>query len=293
MALPVDVTDPGLVNVESQAYPFPPGGFQNLPPNFGRLLQASLFAAPIVPPSIQAGLIPSAITVGDQPFVSLPLSQGAAALTPAEIDLEAQNLIRQPVHDFIVTDVGNFDLTQANSNIRLTVTSVVDADTGGAVGANTTRIRIFVSGAILTDLGLSILFRQVIFIGNTSPLIAGRPRTINAYGANSIIVDRTQFGTTLSTIQPAVGDLMDLNIDREGSEVVFDVFASPANVFIDPSPPIAQTASAPQMGYQGNVFIPQTGSSFVGAGINGPSFQGTFEVANQTYGNGLPGNIFP
>lgn len=516
MALPQNITDPGSVNVADQAYPFPPGGHQALPPNFGRLLQASLFASPIVPPSIQAGQIPTFVPVERQvytppsfvmgtpapseeviplqithlgidgdgapampftftggprvlqpgvlllltvnmdialesygigisggliwdevtsttiavgprfrrmtvyramvntptsyqivinssnPLVSLLMSleivlgasrsgiNGSGAIAQkttatgtassntltlgsslgslnkgiftalqftytagdnvssvssgysvglsydigaivgrtawkidpgspsvtwtlpssrqfmtAEVEIKSaaydvaveQNTVIFPVRDYVVTDVANFELTQANSNITLTVTSVIDADTGIAPTSATTRYRIYVSGAVLTDLGLSITGRQVIFSGNTSAGVADYVRNIIAFNANSIIVLVTEFGEAFSptaTVTPTAGDTMTLDIERRGSEVVFDTLPITANVVIDSPPAAAVTEEALSTGFQGN-YLAGSGvvAPFIGAGLNGPHFQGTVEVANQTYGRGLPGNIFP
>src|SRR3989304_7718237 len=91
MALPVDITDPNMVNVEDQAYPPIPPTFQALPPNLGDLLSASLFAGPIPGQPPQALPLSVEVDVASQPALPPSFSQGFA--TPVEVEVEGQDEI--------------------------------------------------------------------------------------------------------------------------------------------------------------------------------------------------------
>lgn len=299
MALPIDVTDPGLINVEDQAFPPVPGDNQALPFNLGDLLSASLFAAPPPQNPAQSGTIPSAANVNNQAFVPASLSLGAATPATPNIDVKTQNSVQPNPGDFTVSPVGNFQTNIPGSQITLTETAIVDADTGVAPGASTLRYRIFVSGAVLTSLGLSIAGRQVIFTGNVTAGIAGFSRNIIAFTFNSIIVLVTELGTAFNPLgpTPAVGDSMTLVTDRQGSEVIFDLVMAPVDVFLLTSTP-AVTAPAVQSfpttrqadaGVSSGVVIP-----FVGTGVQVPPLLiNPVDVAAQSVvGAGLPQNVF-
>jgi len=376
----VDIVDPGLINIEEQAYPPPlPGvSFELTPLQLAELLSASLFTTPRPQNDVTSSLFPtpSEVVVGDQVFTLPPLSLGADTPIPVEVDVSLQNLVDgRFLEEWIVTtEAGNFRINEtenADEDPEFTVTSVLDADTGGAVTLSTTRFRIFVTPANLTSFGLSLLFREAEFFGEPIAITAmvaatpisvttttphgfstgafvtlddivgtiadgtgslngrtfqitvtgattftldntigvgayvsggtvisandGATKTIEFFDANYVVVSRTEQTESgaMSIEVPAAGDKFLVDVERRGSEAVYDTGPPTLDVFISPPPPLAEQSEAPLLGFQGNI----TGSSgvinpFIGAGLPAPPFIGTFQVESQTFGMGLPANVF-
>lgn len=301
MALPQNVVDPGLVNIEDQAYPRPLDPSQSLVRQLNELISASAYAPPI--PRNPAQAIPDSLLVNvlDQPFVPPSFSQGSAVPFFTPVNVGAQNINRGNVRDFIVTESGNFQTSSEYSAATLTVVSLTDADTGGATSSTTTRYRIVVSGVDLTSIGFSIAGREVVFSGNVTAAIQDFVRTIVAFNANSIIVAVTQFGESFNPnpgappVTPQAGDTMELDLNRNGDQAIFDQTTAETNVYLwQLPPPAAPTVNAQAFTSVGN-FLAGNGvvEPFIGAGTQAPRLIGTFEVANQSViGTGLPANVF-
>ncbi len=293
----IDVFDPGLINIEDQGYPPPLPDAQALPVNLGDLIPGFEFAPPIVPAGSQANPTPTNTDVAQQMGVPLSLSMGVATPATPNIDVGAQNDVRLPVADITVTESGNFQTNETNSFITLTVSAVVDADTGGAPTGSTTRYRVTIAPAVLASLGLSISGRQVVFSGNVTAAITGFVRTVSAFGSNSLIMLVTEYGQSFNTTTPTpqVGDTMIIPTDRQGAQTIYDFQASPLNVYLTQlPPPIAQTLPALPGSFSGN-FLPGNGviNPYLGSGVLAPPFIGNFQIANQTYSQGQPTDVYP
>ena len=290
-----------MVNIENQAYPRPLDPSQSLIQQLNVLIAGDAYAPPIVRNPAQA--IPDSLiaNIFEQPFTPPSFSSGDATPFYSNVNVGSQNLRSGDVRDFLVTESGNFQTSVEYSAATLTVVSLTDADTGGATTSTTTRYRIVVSGLDLTSIGFSIAGREVVFKGNVTAGIVDYVRTIVAFNANSIVVAVTQFGQSFNPnpaappVTPQAGDQMEVDLNRNGSEVTYDQFSPETNVYLwTLPPPAAPTVSAEIVSFSGN-FLAGNGvvDPFVGSGVQVPRLVGTYEVANQIpLGNGLPANVF-
>lgn len=240
---PANVYDPGLVNIENQAYPRPTNLAQALAINLGNLIQASQFWPNGVPVTSQALPKPVEVTVASQDFPDVSLSLGVAIPATPTTNVSVQNVIRQPVADYIVTESGVF---QTNPSVPTTVSRTIAA--GGVssfqvtspIGTTTYYVITFVAGTNLMDFGVDLTGTEALF-PNSAP--ANNPQDIPAglitkFAQNQIVVD----GTDLSPA-PAAGNTVTLDVSRHGDEVIFDLFPSDVNVNIGAlvAPPVATT----------------------------------------------------
>ena len=302
MALPENIVDPGMVNIEDQAYPRPLDPDQALIRQLNELIAGDAYAPPIVRNLGQA--IPDSLNVNvlEQAFLNPSLSRGEAVPFFSNVNIGSQGLNRGDVRDFTVTESGNFQTSVEYSAVALTVVSLTDADTGGATSSTTTRYRVVVSGLDLTAIGFSIAGREVVFKGNVTAGIIDYVRTIAAFNANSIVIPVTQNGRSFNPdpgappVTPQAGDQMELDLNRNGSEVIYDQVLPEISVNLWAQAPlgVVPTVAAEIVSFSGN-FLAGNGvvEPFVGSGVQVPRLVGTFEVANQVViGNGLPANVF-
>lgn len=237
----IDIVDPGMVNIEEQAYPRPLDLAQALARNLGALISGGAFVANPPPPGFQAGNRPTEVFVAGQPFVQPSLSLGTALPTIPEFDI-ADQAVLQPVAEFIVTESGSFEFNRrVPTSVSQTITAVQTILAPGPTGANITFYLITFGVAVnLMDYGVDLVNTEALFPNSAPPLApedvpAG---IITKFTNRQIMVD----GTDLTADAPQVGDIVRLDITRHGADVVFDLFAPDANVFIDS----VQSASAAQ-----------------------------------------------
>lgn len=234
-----NVYDPGLVNVEAQAYPAPVDLAQALTLNLARLTAGSLFAPPAVPPGNQAGPQFLPVAVADQSFILPSLALGVPFFDPPEVDVGAQNLIRQPVAEFIVTESGNFQFNrsvpQSVSFPIATISSFQSQPVGGIV--TTFYVITFAVGVNLMDFGVELTGTEAAFPNSAPTRDPGDIPTgpITKFTNRQIVVD----GTDLVPA-PVVGNTVVIDVSRHGDEAVFDLFPNDRDVTID----AVQSASA-------------------------------------------------
>jgi len=182
-----DVTDPGLVNVENQAYPAVLDVPHTLvPADFGELLAASLFAPnPALGVPATTFPTPSRVDVANQPPAVVPFG-GFAIPKPTEVNVALQDLVGVDVDEFVVCELDeNIQTNETPETIvEFTVLSVADAETFGPVVTPGTRlVRLTVSPS-LSPFGVSFLLKQGEFdiapraitgASNTAPIIINAP----------------------------------------------------------------------------------------------------------------------
>ena len=211
MALPLTVLDPGVINVESQAYP-----------------------RPLDPP--QALRPPTEVQVGALVLPQLPPlgpGSGSAAVAAADSINVSLQAVRQPVSEFIVTQSGNFQTNATNANnVRRTIRpngGLPSPDVVTTVVNGQTQFQVFfLAGTNLFDFGVSLVGTEARF-PNSAP--ARAPENVPTglvlmFSTNWILVDGTDFTST----PPAAGNVVDLDVGREAFEPIFDQVLSPLNV---------------------------------------------------------------
>jgi hypothetical protein len=227
----IDIVDPGMVNVEEQAYPRPLDLAQALALNLGRLIQASQYW-PNGPPGVhQDNATPTEVFVESQPFISPSLSLGVATPDTPTTDVADQNIVHQPVVDYIVTESGSFNTNPAvPTTVRRTIASVTSFAVSGAVSTTTFYVITFTAGTNLMDFGVDLVGTEALFPDSAPAL---NPQDVPAglvtkFSLNQLVVD----GTDLSPA-PVAGDVVDLDVSRHGDEAVFELYANDVNVVID------------------------------------------------------------
>lgn len=294
--IPINVTDPGVVNVEDQAYPNPPGTSQSLPTP--SLAFASDFAAPLIPGGSQALPRPTEVNVSQFPALQPSFSRGSAAPEFPTHDITFQNLQRFNPAEYLVTESGSFQTNNTLGDlVQFLSTFVVVADSG----LPTETYQIFLGPAPgagpvnLGNYGLD-LTNLIVSFPNQAPARAPEnvpQRAIISWSKNWILVSRYDaFGNSLAN--PGAASGIGIAILRDGASVINDIGILEVDVLILPPPPIAVTTPAPNQRFLGNL-SPADGVvvPFVGSGVRTPPFLGTFEVENQVPpGNGLPVNVF-
>lgn len=264
-----NVFDPGVVNIEAQAYPAPVDLAQALVRNLAALTPGLLFAPPLPPPDSQAIPRPLPVPVADQSFILPPLSLGVAVVDPPEVDVGTQNLIRQPVAEFVVTESGNFQFNRSvPQSVSFTI-AAISSFTSQPVGGIVTTFYVitFAVGVNLMDFGVELTGTEASFPNSAPALNPDDVPTgiITKFTNRQIVVD----GTDLVPA-PVVGNTVVIDVSRHGDEVVFDIFSPDANVTIDAvqsaSAAVTQTADArPEI----DVF-PDGINTFIGSGVRIP-----------------------
>jgi hypothetical protein len=288
------VTNPGVVNVADEAYPFPPGGSQGLPVPSSVSVAAGAF--PAVPGGSQGLPVPSFTEVETVPFKPPSFSLGAATPATPTTDVGTQSLAKPNPDEWLVTESGNFKTNNTADDLQSFVQlSIVTIDSG----LPTEMFQIFFTAPVnLFSFGLDLTGMIAFFPTSAKPKspenVPSRP--IINYSTNWILVANVdQFGNALDAITaPTNGGTVQIAISREGPDVIVQGVNTPTNVTIAPAPPVAQTVPAQGLPSLGNlqandgVVVP-----FVGSGVQLPPLLGTFEVENQVpIGTGLPANVF-
>jgi hypothetical protein len=294
----MDIVDPGMVNVEDQAYPRPLDPDQQQPRNMGNLSPGSFFPAAPQAPDFQDGNVPVEVFVAASPFILPPLSQGVAVPEFPEIDVATQG-IQQPVVDVVVTEAGSFEInppTQASiSRTILAVTSFVVATPGGNI---TYYILTFAAPINLMDFGIDFGGTTALF-PNSAP--ADEPQQVPAalitsFASRQLVV----VGTNLLSVPPVGGNTVVLDISRHGNGRIFELVEPDLNIFIDSvqSAFAAETVVAQSFteidAFPGGTLLP-----FIGSGVRIPPLlyldlrETAFFPADRTNrGPGLPANVF-
>jgi hypothetical protein len=298
-----DVTNPGLIIVADEAYPPPLPSRARLPQNLGVLIAVADEAALAVPNGVASGPAEVEVDVASQNFILPSFNSGASAPTPADVNVDSTPLGIAASTEYVVTEAGNFPtngpgLTQT---VNATISAIVDADTGGAVGGGTTRYKITLS-ASLVPYGISFLGREVKVVASVTAGNVNQTRTISYWSVNVIYISKSEtdpdtnvtqtFGTDL-----AVGATLQFNVVRDGFEAVSTQLGQTSNVVLAGLPPLGvpEEVDFDNQGPVRNVFVAQSIRGlyfFEGSGVAAPPFQGDSNVATQTFGLGLPANVF-
>ncbi len=287
----IEVTNPGLVEVENQGWPIVRPGAQALPPNLGQLLAASLLSIPGVAPSIQALPVAANVNVGAQAGILPSFSLGSAIPTPSNSYPNQQNLGTNAA-EFIVAGSRSIQTNNGTADTAgFVVLSALDAATGAAPGATTSFIKVTTTTSTLLSFGVSLQGQDVDFLTGNA---AGQSRVIQSVTANSFVIAVVEDGDSLydSGSLVAMNDTLEIYVGREGFEAVFATFNTPLNVFLNPAPPVAATTVAASRTSLGNV-TPTSGvvSAYIGSGTQVIGQSVFVEVENQVYGYGLPSNV--
>lgn len=260
------------VNVADQAYPPPPGDFQDIP-------------------------IPLPVLVADQGYTPANPSSGEGVQTGPSVNIENADDTIQLVEqeEVIVTDAGNFKTNPVPSNFQtFTVTAAVDAETGGALNPLTKTMKITLAES-LVPFGVDFAGREAEAVQAASPGVQGQTRIISFMNVNVIYCNYREDGTLSGpTFDLAANDVLKMEIGRIGFEVVTQQTGIPTNRDVQTSTgPIEQLDPSVFIGaFVGN-FFPDTAPTFIGSGLRAPPFIGTFEVEDQPVpGLGLPANVF-
>jgi len=280
-----DIVDPGLTNIEEQAYPRPLDPAQALAQQLARLLDASLFAPNGPPPLLQAGPIPSFQQVESQAARPPSFSLGVAAVVPPTFDAGAFAIPR-PAAEVIVTPVGNFQTNITPSDVvSFTIASVVTIN--GTLAPRRFFQLFFPAGTNLFSLGIDLFGRNV-FLPSQAPALDPQDvptRIIVNYSTNFIIVAETETddagNSTVLPSAPIAGQIVRLDNFRDGFEVNFNFTGQEIDVTIAPAPAVAQTVVGDSRRVV-NVFATDgVVQSFVGAGQRIPLllFQNLRETA--------------
>lgn len=309
----MDVTNPGLVSVESEVYgnPDPNGGTAKWRP---RELDALIDAAAEgYPPPPDAGVDATVFPTPAQVIVNTLLALLPVSSTPrpfaTNVDIEAQSIGQgsmQPVDpgnpgagfdfvspaDFIV--VGPADSFQTNAVdevVEYTLLAVLDADhLPAAAGPATTRYKLILDvPPTLTSFPVSMLGRQIVF---TSVNNEGAARLVQNYGADFVVINRddptTSNGDVPQMATPLVGDTFEIQVNRQGSEQV-NTEGGSTDVFILPPPPV--NVPFPPQGQASQaapVFIPPPP---IESGVRSPTAVNV-SVPDECSVRGLPINVF-
>lgn len=296
------VTNPGLVNVADEAYPAPLPGRQRLPRNLAALTPVADEAYPIVPPGIGNLPLLVDVDVASQAYTfpqgfGTPIPPSLVPLLPL-IDITPQDeTAAEDFTDFVVTQAGSFPTNTPSEPVTFetTISAIIDADTGLAPGPNTLRYKITLA-ASLVPFGITFIGRETEVFAAADANNVGLTRVIDFWSVNVIFMAAT---VNIAAIPPTtnlvVGDTLSFDVVRDGFEVVSTQLGITENVFLSTDPPLGvqQEVSFTEGGFDGN-FRASSGVAvpFVGSGTAAPPFQGTTEVENQTFGRGLPANVF-
>jgi hypothetical protein len=286
VALPIDVVDPGQVNVETQAYPIVPPGSQGGP--VPQEAFAFLGAFPIVPPGLQGIPVPTVVNVANIPALPASFRLGVPDVTNVKIDIGVQIITRLPVTDIVVTESGNFQTNVTPGIFQSFTITAVSTDVNGNL------ILTFGPGVNFFNFGVNLIGRNLFLPSSVNPLSPENipARLILFFNTLSLLVSATDLNGNALPVAPVGGNVVNIDVQRFGSEAINDTFPTESNVTISPSPPVAATVPAAPGVFLGN-FQARSGvvSPFIGSGIQAPPFLGTFEVEDQSLVRGLAVNV--
>jgi len=250
----IDVTDPGVVNVEAQAYPPVPGSAQALPTPV--LVDASSQGAVPLRPLLQALPLSSDVFVEDVSLLPLPsFSRGTVDPDVREVDVSAQNLTSVSVDTFLVTEVGSVRVGPPGipDSVTLAIATILDADTLGPVTSSTTRYRITLASS-LASYGVGIVGRQATVESSVTPGNVGQSMIISFWSGNLIVIPRQVGSLTFST-NLQVGATLAIDVGRDGTGAFYELVASESDVLVQPQLLVPPTT---------------TGTSFSSTGVVSP-----------------------
>lgn len=316
----MDVTNPGVVTVADETYgnPSPNGGTQKwIPRERGVLLPAADEGYPPAANGVESAVhsTPADVTVTELPFLfpssSSPVPNAAEVNVDAQVIGQGSFVPYDPSNlafglkfvgpdEFVV--VGPATSFQTNLTetdlVALTVTSVADADNPLVPpGPSTTRYVLYTSPPSLASYPVSVLGRQVTW-GDLSSN-PGAVRNITSYSGNFIVVNRQDVtpsnGNVGNLATPLPGDVLSLDVGRQGAEPVVD-FGETVNVVISPAPPPFVPNPGQASSSDGNfnpTTGPQPGQVLLTSGTVVPTAANVL-VPNQAppVGPGLPANVY-
>lgn len=316
----MDVTNPGLVNVadESPGNPDPNGGTAKATAReTDELVPVADQGAELVPDGgVDASVFPTPVevTVGE-PVPSVPVltdvvpaaseidvasqSIGQGGMVPVDpADPSAGYVFSTPAEFVVVGPATSFQTNATEEDlVSATVAAVYDADNLYNVPVpSTTRYYLrLVTPPKLTSYPVSLLGRQVTFDDSSSN--PGAVRIISNYGGDFVVIDRSdqteENGDVPTLAQPLPGDVIQLDVQRRGSEGV-STEGGTVDVTIAPAPQAPVTVQAPMAGSSGTSFVstgPQPPPAPPASGTR-VSSSVTVEVANQSAVVRLPANVF-
>jgi hypothetical protein len=319
----MDSNNPGVLEVEGETYgnPDPNGGTaewrpmeddvlvvaeDEAYPAAGSGIPSSVFPTPTdvlvtgVAPLLPVLVVP----VPTAPSVDVS-SQDLGKGTWAPVDPldPAQGMEFVPPGEFLVLDsVESIQTNQTDQDtVLLAVQAVLDADTLGAPGTNTTRYYLRVAvPPFLTSYRVPLGGRQVTFADDTTTAAdRGANRVLTGYGRDFVVVNRTDVtvdnGSVETLALPAPGDTLWIDVGRQGAEDVDELEDTPLDYVVFPPPP--PFAPSPAQALQGGgTFDVSTlaapGQGAVGSGVQVPPTLLDARVADQSPVVGMPTNVF-
>jgi len=319
----MDVTNPGLVSVESETYgnPSPNGGtVEDVPLETDDLVAAADEGYPKPRNDVQSRVFP---TFGNLLVDELPVlapSSSTPAPRAAEFDVDSQ-VIGQGTWVWVdpadhakgktfvepsdFTVVGPAESFQTNlvedEIVTVTVTIVLDADNlPHPPSPSTTRYYLVTSPPRLTSYPVSLLGRQITFSDDTlTAADQGASRSIQNYGSSFVVINRDDTtvnnGDVPTLTTPQSGDTFEVAVNRQGSEQV-NTEGGTVDVFISPPPPNFVPAAAPPAAATVDADVstgPQPGEVVITSGVAVPTAINV-NVPDQppSVGPGLPSEIY-
>jgi len=319
----MDVTNPGLVNVESETYgnPDPNGGTTlAVPFQSDDLVPAADEGYPKPQNDVQSRVFPTFgnLLVDELPF--LAPSSSTPAPRAAEFDVDAQVLGQgtwvwvdpadhakgmvfvEPSDFTVVGPAESFQTNLVEDEVAtVTVTAVLDADNlPHPPSPTTTRYYLVTAPPRLTSYAVSLLGRQVTFSDDTlTAADRGASRAIQNYGPSFVVINRddvtTNNGNVPALATPQAGDTFEVAVNRQGSEQV-NTEGGTVDVFISPPPPNFVPTAAPPAAATVDADVstgPQPGQVVITSGVAVPTAVDV-SVPDQPppVGPGLPAEIY-
>lgn len=316
----MDVTNPGVVNVADETYgnPSPNGGTQRwIPRERGVLLPAADEGYPPAANGVESSVFstPADVPVTELPFLFPTPSSPVPDAT--EVNVDAQSIGQGsfvpydpsnlafglkfvgPAEFIVVGPAESFQTNLTEQDlVALIVTAVADADNPLVPpGPNTTRYVLYTAPPSLASYPVSVLGRQVTWDDLSSN--PGAVRNITSYGGNFVVVNRQDVtpsnGNVANLATPLAGDVVSLDVNRQGAEPVVD-WGETSNVVIfpDPSPFVPNPGQAGSSDGSFNASTgPQPGQVILTSGTVVPTAANVL-VPNQAppVGPGLPANVY-
>jgi hypothetical protein len=161
----------------------------------------------------------------------------------------------------------------------------------------TTRYKVFVSPQDLQSFGVSMLGREIAFSKTTITFTdRGATRIIGFYGNDYVVINKSEDTDLLVPVldDPVPGDILFLNVQRQGGEVTTEPTGNNQDVTIFP-PPAINVPNPPQGQLGGGTVAvstgPQPGAPTITGGVQVPTAINV-NVASQATSVGLPTNVY-
>ena len=169
----------------------------------------------------------------------------------------------------------------------------------------TTRYKVFVAPQDLQSFGVSMLGREIVFDPATITFQDRKAtRIIEFYGNDYVVINQSEDSDQLVPVldDPVPGDILFLNVQRQGGEVTSELTGNVQDVTIFPvplaSPTYSPTDNAPppiqNITRESTIAVstgPQPGAPIITGGVQVPTAI-TVNVADQSTSVGLPTNVY-